>query len=199
MRATEQKVDIRDADTSIGMKLRLRRKAKGLALKDVAQESRISVAQLSQIERGISAPSIRSLKQICAALDMPMGWLFDHNTETNPADQGVVIRKHERRILDLSGKGIIKEMLTPDECPQIQMMLIIVQPQGGSGDDPYNNAEGAKCGTVLEGVLGLELDGEVFELGQGDSFAFDARRMVRFWCVGDRPTKVIWTCTPSFY
>ena len=40
LRATEQKVDITDADTSIGMKLRLRRKAKGLALKDVAQAFR---------------------------------------------------------------------------------------------------------------------------------------------------------------
>ncbi|MDD5324344.1 MAG: helix-turn-helix transcriptional regulator [Polaromonas sp.] len=31
---------------------------------------------LSQIERGLSSPSLKSLTQICAALGIPLSWLF---------------------------------------------------------------------------------------------------------------------------
>ncbi len=180
----------------IGPKLRLRRKVKNLSLREVALRSGVSVGQISHIERGLSMPSMRSLHRVCGALDMPMGWLFEGEAE---AGQGVVVRASSRRRLELDGMGITKELLTPDACPDIQMLRIVIRPGGGTGDQPYNQPAGAKCALVQAGTLGLEVDGSVLALSPGDSFAIDSRKMIRFWCEGDQPCELIWTVTPALY
>lgn len=91
---------------------------------------------------------------------------------------------------------MIKELLTPDTQPQIQMLRFVMEPGADSGE-PYSNAEGGKCGLVLQGTLGLELDARPFVLNTGDSFAFPARAMVRFWTVGDSTCEVIWVVSPA--
>jgi transcriptional regulator with XRE-family HTH domain len=187
-----------DADT-IGRQLRLRRKVRGLSLQEVAERSGVSIGQLSQIERGLSAPSLRSLGAVCRALDMPLGWLF-HGPANDPADEsGTIVRAKSRRTMDLGHKGMVKQLLTPDAVPGIQMMRIVIQPGGSSGPEPYNNATGAKCGLVARGRLGLEVDGRSFALEPGDSFAFDATSFIRFWCAGDEPCEVVWVVTPAIY
>lgn len=186
-----------DGDQSLGRKLRLRRSIKGRSLNEVAEKAGISIGLLSQIERGLSMPSIKSLRQICAALDMPVAWLFDSPASAEEDD--VVVRAHARRTLTIDPKGMTKELLSPDSVPGIQMIRITIQPGGSSGDQPYNNDSGAKCGTVLAGTLGIEVDGRPYRLEQGDSFAFAAERLHRFYCVGDQPVQLIWVVTPAIY
>lgn len=185
-----------EGDGSIGRKLRRRRLIKGLSLQDVAEKAEVSIGLLSQIERGVTMPSIKSLRQICAALDMPVGWLFD---APDGEHEDVVVRASARRVLNFGPKGMTKELLSPDAVPGIQMIRIIIQPGGSSGDQPYNNERGAKCGVVTSGQLGLEVDGRHYVLGQGDSFAFAAEQMHRFYCVGDEPVDLIWVVTPAIY
>lgn len=186
-------------DFEIGAKLRLRRKVKKLSLSTVAAGSQISTGQLSQIERGLCAPSLRTLRSICDALDMPMGWLFSAEEGADARSAGVVLRAGSRRHLDLSHLGMTKELMTPDSFPDIQMMLITIKPNGTSGNLPYANASGTKCGTVVEGTLGLEIDGSDYELAKGDSFAFDARQPHRFRCIGDEECQVLWVTSPALY
>jgi transcriptional regulator with XRE-family HTH domain len=187
-----------DADF-LGRQLRLRRKVRGLSLQDVAEKSGVSIGQLSQIERGLSSPSLKSLGAVCRALDMPMGWLFDGPANDPTDDADTIVRARGRRSMDLGHKGMVKELLTPDAVPGIQMMRIVIQPGGSSGAEPYNNATGAKCGLVVLGTLGLEVAGRTFQLEPGDSFAFDATNMIRFWCAGDHACEVVWVVTPAVY
>ena len=184
---------------SIGRQLRLRRKVRGLSLQDVADKSGVSIGQLSQIERGLSAPSLKSLGAVCRALDMPLGWLFDGPANDPAAEADTIVRARSRRTMDLGHKGMVKELLTPDAVPGIQMMRIVIQPGGSSGEEPYNNDSGAKCGLILQGSLGLEVEGQSFTLEPGDSFAFDATSLIRFWCAGDHPCEVVWIVTPAIY
>ena len=184
------------AESGIGRKLRLRRAIKGFSLQEVAEKAEISIGLLSQIERGVTMPSIKSLRQICMALDMPVGWLFDV-PEGDHDD--VVVRSNSRRTMNLGPKGMTKELLSPDAVPGVQMIRIVIQPGGSSGDQPYNNESGAKCGTVLAGTLGLEVEKQEHILAVGDSFAFAATSLHRFWCVGDQPVELIWVVTPAVY
>lgn len=183
---------------AVGTKIRLRRKVRGLSLKDVAEACDISIAQLSQLERGVSAPSLRSLQLICNVLSMPIGWLFEANeAEENP--DGVVVHAKQRRVLDLGDRGMIKQLLTPDACRSIQMMKVIVKPGGSSGATPYFARGVAECGTVIAGTLGLQIDEKKFIIPAGDTFAFEGNHDVRFWAIGDETCEVIWTATPALY
>jgi transcriptional regulator with XRE-family HTH domain len=185
-----------DVDDGIGRKLRLRRSIKGRSLQEVAERAEISIGLLSQIERGVTTPSLKSLRQICTALDMPVGWLFD---VPEGEHEDVVIRASARRVMNLGPKGMTKELLSPDSVPEIQMLRIVVQPGGSSGEQPYNSASGAKCGVIVSGTLGLEVEGQQYTINAGDSFAFAATKLVRFWCIGDKPVDIIWVVTPAVY
>ena len=181
----------------IGARMRRRRKVRGLSLKEVARRADVSIGLISQVERGLTMPSVRSLGAICGALEMPVGWLFDTTSSGDTDD--LVVRRHQRRVLDLGTKGMIKELMTPDSCTGIQMMRLVIRPGGSTGDTPYNHPSGAKCGTVLSGQLMLEVEGETRRLSTGDSFAFEATRMIRFWCEGTEPAEVLWIVTPAVY
>jgi len=194
--------DMRQSETvgpngeTVGRLIRMRRQIKRMTLQAVADRAGISIGLLSQVERDATAPSLRSLGQICAALEMPMSWLFSASGEQGSA---VVTRAVARRRFDLGPKGMSKELMTPDAVSEIQMMRIVIQPGGSSGDQPYNSASGAKCGTVLEGSLGIEVDGRTYVVGPGDSFAFKATEMHRFWCEGNTSVDLIWVVTPAVY
>lgn len=181
----------------IGTRLRRRRKVRGLSLKEVAQRAEVSIGLVSQVERGLTMPSVRSLGAICGALEMPVGWLFDTVDGANTDD--LVVRRHQRRVLDLGAKRMVKELMTPDSCTSIQMMRLVIRPGGSTGETPYNHASGAKCGTVLSGQLMLEVDGDTRCLDAGDSFAFEATRMIRFWCEAGEAAEVLWIVTPAVY
>ncbi len=184
------------SDDQMGRRMRERRKVRNMSLKDVAAKAGVSVGLISQIERGVSMPSVRSLSAICNALEMPVSWLFDGSARQPDL---IVVRRHQRRTLDLGAKGMIKELMTPDACPGIQMMRLVIRPGGSSGEVPYSHESGAKCGTVLSGILALEINGTVHEIQAGDSFAFDAHEMIRFWAVGTAEAEVIWVVSPAVY
>ena len=132
----------------------------------------------------------------------------DHAEESEPGDmrtspgaerQDFLINVTCPRFGNGEAKGMIKELMTPDSCTGIQMMRLVIRPGGSTGETPYNHPGGAKCGTVLSGQLMLEVDGETHRLGTGDSFAFEATRMIRFWCGGSEPAEVLWIVTPAVY
>lgn len=180
----------------IGERLRLRRKVRGMSLKQVADGAGLSVGMISQVERGLAVPSIKSMRAMCDALEMPVIWLFEGPQQQAPDDADIVVRAGARRELSYHDAALRKEILTPDSQPQIQMLRFLMKPGADSGE-PYSNAEGGKCGVVLKGTLGLQLDDRSFTIATGDSFAFPAQAMVRFWTVGDEDCEVIWVVSPA--
>lgn len=180
----------------IGGRLRSRRRVRGLSLKEVATKAGLSIGMVSQVERGQVSPSIRSLRSICDALEMPVIWLFERHDEQQLDDKDIIVRRNGRRELSYDNGALRKEILTPDTQPQIQMLRFVLEPGADSGE-PYSNAEGGKCGLVLAGTLGLELDARQFIIETGDSFAFPAQAMVRFWAEGDNTCEVIWVVSPA--
>lgn len=60
----------------LGRQIRLARVERGWTLKDLSENSDLSVSQLSAIERGTHLPSLESLLQIAAALGVrPSAWI----------------------------------------------------------------------------------------------------------------------------
>ena len=181
----------------LGQRMRLMRQRREWTLQELAVRSGLSVGMLSQIERGLSSPSIRSLQRLADVFAVPIGWFF---SEAGAAPQGPawVQRRSQRRVLDLSAKGITKELLSPEGEGQIELMRITVEPGGSSGEAPYQHA-GEDAGTVLEGILHLEVGGVSSSLQAGDSFRFASTLLHRFSNVGPLRCVVVWAVTPPLY
>ncbi|QPA29858.1 cupin domain-containing protein (plasmid) [Brucella anthropi] len=184
------------ASAYIGRQIRLRRQVRGMSLKDVASRAQLSIGLISQVERGLTAPSVQSMMAICEALEMPVRWLFDTPANPDAEENEIVVRHSKRRKLYYENGTFLKEIMTPDSQREIQMLRFVMQP-GASSGEPYHNSEGNKCGLVLNGLFGLEIDKRQFQIGAGDSFAFPASADIRYWTVGDEPCEVIWIASPA--
>jgi mannose-6-phosphate isomerase-like protein (cupin superfamily) len=153
---------------------------------------------LSQIERGITSPSLKSMTQICAALAIPLSWLFDNGPCENPDEKGVIVRRGSRRRLDLGTYGVTKELLSPDLGGEMQLYLVSIRPGGQSGPETYTH-RGEEGGLVLAGTLELTVDGRIVILYEGDSFRFSSLLPHRFTNPGTTQTSVVWANSLSFY
>src|SRR5512147_2522791 len=76
----------------IGEKLREARQNAGISLRELAKKADISASMLSQIETGKAYPSVRSIYDIAAALDLPVDYFFpeqdtEHASQRDPQSE----------------------------------------------------------------------------------------------------------------
>ncbi|OZI60873.1 helix-turn-helix domain-containing protein [Bordetella genomosp. 11] len=173
----------------IGSIARDLRKRAGLGLQALAERAGISAAMLSQIERGLSTPSLRSLRLLSEALEIPISRFFEQPAQARPPS--FVVRMNERRRLRLSPTGVIKDLISPDSPSWIEMYELRLLPGGSSGND-FHRHDGEKAGYVLEGQLQLMLGQETFVLNPGDAFRFPSIVPHMFRNPSEDAARIIW-------
>jgi transcriptional regulator with XRE-family HTH domain len=73
---------MRSAKISFGRRLRQLRRERDLTQEQLAEVAEVSVDLVSNIERGVNAPSFETLERLAAALSLPIKDLFDfHNAD----------------------------------------------------------------------------------------------------------------------
>ncbi|MCK9552691.1 helix-turn-helix domain-containing protein [Aquamicrobium sp.] len=145
----EENINISKGDAAIGRMIRDRRRTIKISLKQLSEDVGISTGFLSQIERGISSPSLQVLKNICQHLKMPITWLFGEDLQSIP-DGDIVVRLPSRRRLRFDHIGLEKELLTHDADARIQLVMMKLSAGGVSGEAPVIH-EGEMTGLVLAG------------------------------------------------
>lgn len=148
----------------IGARIRYVREQRGLKAKDVAAAAEITPSLLSQVERGLSNPSINTLRAIARALDVPIVTFFEDATRTTE----YVVRKDARATLRLPGSHVEYELLSPAGATSVQLFVMKLGPRSVSLDKPMAHA-GEETAVVQEGRVELELDDRIVELDLGDS------------------------------
>ena len=182
----------------LSARLRQARKMQNLTLKDVAERAGLSIGLVSQIERGLTTPSMRSLRELAGALGLPVGSLFSHGDGGNIEEMRHIVRKDMRRVLKLDHIGLHMEIFTPAEGYAIQAFTTYLSPGGMSGLE-FDAHEGQECGMVIDGQLELFLGSERYLLGPGDSFSFQSTTPHRYWNPGTTMTYLHWMITPPIY
>jgi transcriptional regulator with XRE-family HTH domain len=177
---------------TVGLRLRRLRKARGLSLRELADASRLSIGFVSQIERGLSSPSLRTLTRLADSLAVGIGELFSEDGNAKDGDRLVVARPSDQPTVDLAASGIVKRWITPFErVPRLDIYILELETGAASGDQPYIH-EGEEAGLILEGGIELFLEGRRHVLAEGDSFRFASDRPHRFVNAGTRPARVLW-------
>jgi XRE family transcriptional regulator, regulator of sulfur utilization len=151
--------------------LRQRRKARGLSLDDLARSSGVSRAALSQIETCKSNPTVGVLWKIAVGLGVPFAELIGA-----PRSGAAVLRRADGQILRSSDGRFESRPLAPaGASPVVELYELRLTARSVHASEPH--AAGThEVLVVLTGQLKMHVDGEVFELGSGDSIAFAADR-----------------------
>jgi transcriptional regulator with XRE-family HTH domain len=189
-------VHAEDAIATIGEKIRELRKASGRTLASIAEETGLSIGHLSQVERGLSAPSIRHLQLIAAAFGVKLSWFFDDAASPAP-DDGVVVRTARRRKRDFTGLGVVDWLLSPNLSGRLELLLCELAP-GAEIVEPYTH-EGEEAGIVIAGEFELWVGERRYRLGEGDSFAFPSTTPHRYGNPGRTTARLVWAITPPSF
>jgi transcriptional regulator with XRE-family HTH domain len=179
-------------DQRLGETVRLLRQRAGFSIQDVANRTGLSTGMLSQLERARAMPSVRTLRLLSIALDVPISYFFEASDAGEP--QRYIVRKNDRRLLRLTASGVVKEALTPAEKGELELYELTLNPGGSSGTDFFQHT-GEKAGYILSGSLRLWLDHEAHILEAGDSFRFPSIVPHMFDNPTQKVARVIWVTT----
>lgn len=195
------------ADPAVfGGRIRAARTERKMSLRELARRLDISAGHVSQVERGLVRPSISLVYAIASELAIDMSDLFGDNAPKNTQFEGVtrtegeerfVTRAAERRTIDLD-TGVRWELLTPTTREPVDFREI-VYPAGAGSDLPgsFVRHSGREYGLLLAGILRVQFDFEEYELGPGDSIAFDSMVPHRFWNAGTETVRAVWCMVES--
>lgn len=189
---------IKARSSVLGDDLRNLRKQKGHTIESLSRLAGVSTGVISQVERNLTAPTLRTLYAITAALDVPMGWLFDEGGDQHGKDADLVVRGRNRRKMIVEGRGIVQEILTPRFSGNLQMILVTVSPDGGSGRDGYAH-EGEEAGFLISGELDLTVGETSMHLRAGDSFKFESNIPHSFHNPSATDAVIVWVTSPPMW
>lgn len=154
----------------IGVRLRQLRAEHKLTILELAARAGVSAGIISQIERGQSNPSMRTLQRLRTALGVNLWEFLDPGSGVPNEDMPFVRRADQRPRIVASGTGLVKELLSPRNDDNLRFMIITMAP--GSISEDVLIGTGDKGGLVLSGRVVLSVGDSTTELGEGDSFQF---------------------------
>jgi transcriptional regulator with XRE-family HTH domain len=201
---------------NVSERLRERRVALGLSVRELARRLSLSPSLISQIERGKAMPSVATLYAMTTELKLSMDQLFSDASNGQPTggprggtaaferlqaagdgaapEQGVepVVRPAERKRIQLDS-GVRWERLTRFPDPNVDFLYVVYEP-GGASCDPglLMRHSGREYGHVLSGTLEVTVAFETYVLNAGDAISFDSTVPHRLATIGDEPVHAIW-------
>ncbi len=186
---------VADEDAQIGTVVRSERHKRSWSLGQLSERTNISIGMLSQIERGLATPSLKTLRLLASALEVPIIHFFDASGPGKTVSP-FIVRARERHCMDMmKSTGINKMFLMPPGAGMLEMWEFRLAPGGTSGGALYNH-QGEKAGLVMSGRVKLWLNDECFVLEEGDSFRFSS--MMKHHLENDfaEEARVVWVITP---
>jgi transcriptional regulator with XRE-family HTH domain len=176
---------------SIGNKIRMIRKEKGFTLETMANKTGLSKGLLSQVERGISQPSLDSLWKITRALEASIIHFFEDIDQKHVH----VTRKEKRRQMVFPESTGTYSLLSSGGNAKLGMLEVRLQP-GQMVMDKFVQAEGEECFVVTKGSVTVRVNDEEHVLGEGDSISFDSAKSHTIENTGEDEAVLIWAVTP---
>ncbi|MBS9721437.1 cupin domain-containing protein [Tianweitania sp. BSSL-BM11] len=173
----------------LGTRVRELRQARKMTLADLAAASGISIGTLSQVERDLVSPTVRTLFTLGDALGVSAAWLIDPSGDEGRADPYVV--PADRRQPFLRSEGLRKDLISPLASKRLKGFYLVIEAGSGSGSAPYVH-KGEEIGLVMSGVLELVIEGRSRVLREGDCFSFPSGLPHSFLNVGTTQCVVFW-------
>ncbi len=180
---------------NIGKRLRNLRKKKGLSILQLSELCDVSTGMISQIERDLVVPTVVSIWRIAQALDTNISYFFD---EEKPQDR-TIIRKNEHKTIIMNKGCGLYELLSSDHENHIIDFVKITLKSGQVYDINDITHEGEECGYILSGTMTVRLNGENYELHEGDSIYFNSNLPHKYMNLHENDCISIWAMTPPFF
>ena len=188
----QPQVQPEETDLDLGEQLRHCRKEARLTMQYVADNAGLSVGFISQVERGLAAPSLSSLRSIARVLQRPISeFLEQPGSSTDATRSG---RRVSYRVAD----GSVSYERLSANFPGSALRSVIIHEPPGHRSEPISH-EGEELFYMLQGEITVEIEGERKILRQGDSMHFDSRRTHATWNHSGQTVSILWSGTMDVF
>jgi len=179
----------------IGERIKRVRLARNLTLKEVERKAKVSATHISEIERGLTSPTIGALQRIAAALETPP-YDFVASVAKAPAR---IVRSDERAVFTDARHGGRFQRLGRG-VPGAELSAFVVELDAGAARPQPLLHDGEEFFHVLRGVVEVEVPGSErpVVLKEGDSVHLRGPSGRTARNIGDGPASVLWIVVPMF-
>ncbi|GGF11489.1 XRE family transcriptional regulator [Subtercola lobariae] len=174
----------------LGAQLKALRERRGLTTRQLAAQAGISQAFLSQLERGLSSPSIVTTYRLADALDVLPGALL-------PAPAGelvTVVRADEGRMLSVANRpdAVQGRVLSMGSNSALEVIDYVIEP--GKYISEWFQTAGDLAVYVISGELDVEVESAgTWRLGPRDLMMHPSSLRHRWMLPGTHPAHVLLT------
>ncbi len=168
-----------------GRRIRALRLEARRTLQEVADDADLSTGFLSQIERGLSEPSVESVLRIAGALNVAVNAI----AAEEEAQQGRVNQRFSGTYWD--------RFVPPEAAKTIQIIESSLEPSGQWRAHAYAHLGDEECVFVIEGALELTVGDTAHRLSAGESLLFDPRTRHSYTNPGTELVRWLWISAKS--
>lgn len=177
----------------IGKKVKDLRVRLGLTQEDLADRAELSKGFISQVERGLTSPSIATLEELLECLGTTLKDFF-----ADVAEPKTVCKKQDMYIKeDAERKTQIVWLLPGAQGCSLEPILLTIEPGGSTWPDPPH--EGDEFGYVLVGTVTLHLGDKKHKVKRGESFFYSPKHTHHLENTGGAPARVLWVSSPPTF
>ncbi len=180
-------------DMKIGERIRALRKAKGLSIADVAEQSGIAEATISGIERHMVSPPLGNIVSLAKVFGVTVGDFFGESGDSPYCIVRSGDRKTVSRFNSSDGKagGYSYQSLGQQKKNRhMEPFLVTISPAESSQVEP-NQHIGEEILFVLEGQVEIKLLDKTEILNPGDSIYYDSTMPHVVLCHGKEPATML--------
>ncbi len=183
-----------DVNNEIGARIKKFRLAKGLTLKDIEERAKVSATHVSEIERGMTSPTVGALAKIAGAIGTDVAYLVEKRNLSSVS----IISKQDRKRMQYKEWGASYFSLAKD-VPEPKMSFLEVELDPGvKRPEETSTHDGEEFALVTKGVMEIIIGDEKFILKEGDSIHYKSNKPHAMRNIGDAKCRAIWVTLPPY-
>ncbi|MCF8069002.1 MAG: XRE family transcriptional regulator [Desulfobacterales bacterium] len=176
------------------------RTKKKLTLEKLAQKAGCSKAYISQVEKGVTAPSVSMLGKLAKGLDVQVADLFRGKDVSDGKE--CCLRKADRRKIEYPDGKTTSQLLTSEIFLKKMQPLISTIKPGGASDlsEKITHIPGSEEFVfVLKGEVEFEINAHQIKLREGDTLYFNGDIPHHWVNSSNKIAKVLFVFTPPIW
>lgn len=179
-------------EVHVDQRLRELRTERGFSIRALAERSGLNVNTLSLIENSKTSPSVSTLQQIAAALQIPITAFFATDVPKNSIAH-IVARNRPRMAF---AHGMLEDLGAGLTNRAVEPFVVTLEPHANSGDHSIVHT-GFEFVFCLQGRMTYLVEDQSFVLEPGDSLLFESYLPHRWQNDEAKPAQAILVLYPT--
>ncbi len=180
--------------TLIGKKLKATRLKHDMTIQELADRSKVSSNMISRVERGLTIPSVEILVKLATVFGLSINYFVE---EAERGSTVVCTRQGQGEpVFFFEDKHQITSLSQGLRDPSFTVFYDTLEAGCSSGEGGMVHT-GEEFALVLKGKMEFVIDGDRYQLSEGDSLTFKGSLPHRWQNLSSGQTLVLWVISPA--